>query len=263
VPAIQTLAVIQQLLNPVHQLIVLRPRTPVTGIGNLRIEMVRSQLRLDHGQSRMDSPSSRRAENESSNSPVAMTAVLNNNLDAWRKVSPYNKPSNWIFAFIKKLGRIPMSSGAWVTKVLRPAALRARLQIETVRLFGLRAFGSSLANLGGKRRQEPSRDIDCGFICEFDAKSGSNISQKFDGNSKQMLTLERCGRVAQLAEQCPFKAWVDGSSPSALTTYLSDSSAFNFVSASLSDSSECALCPDLCPPTVKKASRTRWWSGWM
>ena len=26
------------------------------------------------------------------------------------------------------------------------------------------------------------------------------------------------GRVAQLAEQCPFKAWVDGSSPSALTS---------------------------------------------
>jgi hypothetical protein len=30
------------------------------------------------------------------------------------------------------------------------------------------------------------------------------------------------GRVAQLAEQCPFKAWVDGSSPSALTIYSSD-----------------------------------------
>jgi hypothetical protein len=29
--------------------------------------------------------------------------------------------------------------------------------------------------------------------------------------------IARGGRVAQLAEQCPFKAWVDGSSPSALT----------------------------------------------
>src|SRR5580765_946067 len=28
----------------------------------------------------------------------------------------------------------------------------------------------------------------------------------------------RCGRVAQLVEQCPFKAWVAGSSPAALTT---------------------------------------------
>jgi hypothetical protein len=31
------------------------------------------------------------------------------------------------------------------------------------------------------------------------------------------MLVVRCGRVAQLAEQCPFKAWVDGSSPSALT----------------------------------------------
>src|SRR6185312_2867694 len=31
------------------------------------------------------------------------------------------------------------------------------------------------------------------------------------------VRLEESGRVAQLAEQCPFKAWVDGSSPSALT----------------------------------------------
>jgi hypothetical protein len=28
------------------------------------------------------------------------------------------------------------------------------------------------------------------------------------------------GRVAQLVEQCPFKAWVEGSSPSALTRFI-------------------------------------------
>ena len=31
--------------------------------------------------------------------------------------------------------------------------------------------------------------------------------------------LDLCGRVAQLVEQRPFKAWVLGSSPSALTSY--------------------------------------------
>src|SRR5580658_8825629 len=30
----------------------------------------------------------------------------------------------------------------------------------------------------------------------------------------------RVGRVAQLVEQCPFKAWVEGSNPSALTKIL-------------------------------------------
>ena len=38
------------------------------------------------------------------------------------------------------------------------------------------------------------------------------------------------GRVAQLVEQCPFKAWVLGSSPSALTIFSSilPLTVFNF-----------------------------------
>src|SRR6202011_3255739 len=35
--------------------------------------------------------------------------------------------------------------------------------------------------------------------------------------SADVLNLNDCGRVAQLVEQCPFKAWVAGSSPAALT----------------------------------------------
>ena len=31
------------------------------------------------------------------------------------------------------------------------------------------------------------------------------------------VKFELCGRVAQLVEQCPFKAWVAGSNPAALT----------------------------------------------
>jgi hypothetical protein len=32
-----------------------------------------------------------------------------------------------------------------------------------------------------------------------------------------VLDLKDVGRVAQLVEQCPFKAWVAGSNPAALT----------------------------------------------
>ena len=35
--------------------------------------------------------------------------------------------------------------------------------------------------------------------------------------AEQCVKLKDCGRVAQLAEQCPFKAWVAGSNPAALT----------------------------------------------
>src|SRR6266566_7896390 len=37
------------------------------------------------------------------------------------------------------------------------------------------------------------------------------------GLARWCVTLKDCGRVAQLVEQCPFKAWVAGSSPAALT----------------------------------------------
>jgi hypothetical protein len=40
--------------------------------------------------------------------------------------------------------------------------------------------------------------------------------------AKAWSSFPRCwsGRVAQLVEQCPFKAWVAGSSPAALTIFL-------------------------------------------
>jgi hypothetical protein len=44
----------------------------------------------------------------------------------------------------------------------------------------------------------------------------TQMDPRIFGNRCQCLIV-KCGRVAQLAEQCPFKAWVDGSSPSALT----------------------------------------------
>src|SRR2546426_304744 len=36
--------------------------------------------------------------------------------------------------------------------------------------------------------------------------------------SSRCVRLKESGRVAQLVEQCPFKAWVAGSNPAALTT---------------------------------------------
>jgi hypothetical protein len=38
-----------------------------------------------------------------------------------------------------------------------------------------------------------------------------------------VLNLKDCGRVAQVVEQCPFKAWVAGSNPAALTNLFTTS----------------------------------------
>jgi hypothetical protein len=50
------------------------------------------------------------------------------------------------------------------------------------------------------------------------------VDPRISDNSCKCL-IAKVGRVAQLVEQCPFKAWVAGSSPAALTKisrYLED-----------------------------------------
>ena len=44
------------------------------------------------------------------------------------------------------------------------------------------------------------------------------------------VRLEKSGRVAQLVEQCPFKAWVAGSSPAALTRISKPAEVFTATS---------------------------------
>ena len=42
-------------------------------------------------------------------------------------------------------------------------------------------------------------------------------------------SFQRVGRVAQLAEQCPFKAWVAGSNPAALTKVCFEGFVLNTI----------------------------------
>ena len=55
---------------------------------------------------------------------------------------------------------------------------------------------------------------------EFARSVREKAEMRSPASERNVLALKIVGRVAQLAEQCPFKAWVDGSSPSALTTVL-------------------------------------------
>jgi pimeloyl-ACP methyl ester carboxylesterase len=72
--------------------------------------------------------------------------------------------------------------------------------------------------------------------------------------------LKDSGRVAQLAEQCPFKAWVDGSSPSALTIISKDFSSLQ----DFQTHSELAAVIDIPiriapePSTLKRSIQKRW-----
>ena len=54
------------------------------------------------------------------------------------------------------------------------------------------------------------------------AESTSKIWPESQISASECVTFERDGRVAQLVEQCPFKAWVAGSNPAALTILFND-----------------------------------------
>src|SRR6202020_8829 len=55
-------------------------------------------------------------------------------------------------------------------------------------------------------------------ICDGSAEARWDNARR--GEPRDVLNLKDCGRVAQLVEQCPFKAWVAGSSPAALTKFI-------------------------------------------
>ena len=74
--------------------------------------------------------------------------------------------------------------------------------------------------------------------------------------------LRRSGRVAQLVEQCPFKAWVAGSSPAALTIHPFESSTLVRSPSVSSGIPEISLCPELCPLNRDIAVKTASSDGW-
>src|SRR6266852_5263341 len=55
-----------------------------------------------------------------------------------------------------------------------------------------------------------------------DAFSRISTFQSRSRTVSACVRLSRCGRVAQLVEQRPFKAWVAGSNPAALTTFAQE-----------------------------------------
>src|SRR4051812_8774115 len=79
------------------------------------------------------------------------------------------------------------------------------------------AFAGKASGGGGLSAMQPARaktfqdEYVRGYVVRL-----PSLSPGFTKRASVLYT-ERDGRVAQLVEQCPFKAWVAGSNPAALT----------------------------------------------
>jgi integrase len=78
--------------------------------------------------------------------PVPMHPVLARVLQLWHRETPYNQPTDWVFASTKMKGAQPREGGQLVKNYLRPAAVRLRiLSAEDTSRFGLHNLRHSLA----------------------------------------------------------------------------------------------------------------------
>jgi integrase len=83
---------------------------------------------------------------EASEASVSMSPALADVLKAWYQLTPYNQPTDFVFASLKGKGKMPLTMSGFVCDHLRPAAIAAGVQIEKGQRFGLHNLRHSLSN---------------------------------------------------------------------------------------------------------------------
>jgi integrase len=93
---------------------------------------------------------------EASDGYVPLHPVLAHHLRQWHSQTLHAKDRDFVFPSFKLGGRVPLTSSAFVTDHLRPAAKAAGVQIEDGQRFGLHNLRHSLSNwLVNKAKVEP------------------------------------------------------------------------------------------------------------
>jgi hypothetical protein len=69
-------------------------------------------------------------KSKKSKAPLAMAPLLAKYLRAWQKETAYAKATDWVFASNKTHGRTPRVGNMLCVDYLRPAAIKARVELE-------------------------------------------------------------------------------------------------------------------------------------
>jgi integrase len=77
-------------------------------------------------------------------------------LSEWRTITPYAKETDFVFPSLKAEGHVPLSPAVFVADHLRPAAIKAGVQVPDGFRFGLHNMRHSLSHwLVNKAKVEP------------------------------------------------------------------------------------------------------------
>ena len=155
----QTLAILQNLQNPLHRVLVLTCAATALRSSELLalrwadVSWEQSKIaiskRWSHGK---DGPTkSRKSEGH-----VPLHPALAWHLSEWRTMTPYAKETDFVFPSLKSEGRVPLSPAIFVADHLRPAAIKAGVQVPNGCRFGLHNMRHSLSHwLVNKAKVEP------------------------------------------------------------------------------------------------------------
>ncbi|MFZ1136570.1 MAG: site-specific integrase, partial [Candidatus Korobacteraceae bacterium] len=155
----QTLVIIQSLPNPLHRIIVLTCAATALRSSELLAlrwadilweqERIAITKRWSRGK---DGPTkSRKSEGH-----VPLHPALATHLKEWHTQTPYARETDFVFPSLKAEGRVPMSPAVFLADHLRPAAIKAGVQIPDGVRFGLHNMRHSLSHwLVNKAKVEP------------------------------------------------------------------------------------------------------------
>ena len=155
----QTLAILQNLQNPLHRILVLTCAATALRSSELLAlrwadicweqSKIAISKRWSHGK---DGPTkSRKSEGH-----VPLHPALAGHLSEWRTITPYAKETDFVFPSLKAEGHVPLSPAVFVADHLRPAAIQAGVQVPDGFRFGLHNMRHSLSHwLVNKAKVEP------------------------------------------------------------------------------------------------------------
>jgi integrase len=95
----------------------------------------------------IDGVVSERLKTKKSRSAVPMAPMLSEFLREWQQETAYGKPSDWVFASLRTHGRTPRVGNMLVSDYLRPAALKAGVNLQPGQRFGFHNLRHSLSSL--------------------------------------------------------------------------------------------------------------------
>jgi integrase len=97
-----------------------------------------------------------KTKTEASDGYVPLHPLLAEHLRDWHARTPHSNADDFVFPSLKEEGRVPLSASIFVHDYLRPAAIKAGVQIAEGQRFGLHNLRHSLSNwLVNKGKVEP------------------------------------------------------------------------------------------------------------